>query len=53
MKKINKNDYISSEILSENLDKTIIKESKILKKNLSKKNNFTFNVPVQYVSNRI
>jgi len=50
---INKNDYINSEILSKNLDKVIIKESKILKKNLSKKNNFTFNIPIKYVSNTI
>ena len=53
MIEINKNDYISSERLSKNLDKIIIKESKILKKNLSKNNIFTFNVPIKYVSNTI
>ena len=53
METINKNDYINSEVLSKNLDKAIIKESKILKKNLSKKNIFTFNLPIKYVSNTI
>jgi hypothetical protein len=50
---INKNDYINSEILSKNLDKVIIKESKNLKNNLSKKSTFTFNIPIKYVSNTI
>ena len=49
MENINKKDYISGNSLSINLDKVIIKESKILKKNISKKDNLIFNFPIKNV----
>lgn len=47
---INEKEYINAKELSKNLDKVILSESKILKKNLKcNKQVFNFNLKVSYV----
>ncbi len=49
MSKIDEKQYIDKDILSKNLDKVIINESKILKKNLKMREDSNSNIIANYV----